>query len=98
MMCRTRARGKHKCTEKMLESRAWEFWFEMQIRRKGVVGAFIRTCREHHRLTQVKLARALAITQSSLSKLESGSLLPSKQLRLQLAELFHCSDSLFMDM
>lgn len=82
----------------MLKSRDWDFWFEQQIRRSGVVGSFIKTCREHYRLTQAKVASELGIKQGTFSQLESGNYLPTKNMKIRLAELFQCSESLFEDM
>lgn len=50
------------------------------------IGPYIKKFREEHKLTQIKMANALGITQVTLSKIENGHDKPSTKLTKNILE------------
>ena len=61
-----------------------------------IIGDRIRNLRFQSELTQKELAREICISQSAVSRLESGTRLPSRDTLLNLSSLFNTTaDELF---
>lgn len=57
----------------------------------SILGTRIRTCRENAGMSQLELAQALHIGNTTLSQYESGKRVPSDTIKKTIAQYFHVS-------
>jgi transcriptional regulator with XRE-family HTH domain len=55
----------------------------------AAIGRRIRSFREGHDLTQVELAKRCYVTQSAVSRWESGAKIPARRTQRLLADVLH---------